>query len=314
MEEVKDDMLRLHLVYDGPALEEHRMDVRALAPALLAVGDLVERANEILNGDQAKVSVNVHASFKTGSFGVDLETMQTLWGRIQDLVSNHHVTSIATLCGLLGLTARDAARSVVAVVRWMRGRQITRVEPLGDGVVRLHINDEHLDTEERIIQLVRDYKLRKALEGMISEPLEREGIDSVSVLPRKGGEVVMHVERDEAPYFKAPPAEDEILDEDTFVANLQVVTVAFQDGNKWRFTEGGGGNAFFANVLDEAFLKRVQLNQENFAKDDIIRAKVCRRQRITPQGLRADYEILEVIDHRSASPKVQFGIDFGDPS
>src|SRR5690606_6815674 len=64
---------RFHLVYDGPALVQHQMDVRALAPALLAMSDLVERANELLNGDNAKVSVNVNASFKSGSFGIDLE-------------------------------------------------------------------------------------------------------------------------------------------------------------------------------------------------------------------------------------------------
>lgn len=42
----KGDMSRehFHLVYDGPALAENRMDVRTLAPALLAMGDLVERA------------------------------------------------------------------------------------------------------------------------------------------------------------------------------------------------------------------------------------------------------------------------------
>ncbi|MDO0944650.1 hypothetical protein [Chromohalobacter israelensis] len=305
-----DDMMRFHLVYDGPALEEHRMDVRALAPALLAVGDLVERSNEILNGDQAKVSVNVHASFKTGSFGIDLDTAQSLWGRVQDLMSSHPVASISTLCTLLGLSAKDAVKGVVAVVLWIRGRTITKVEPLEDGIVRLYIDNDYLDTEERVIRLVQDYKVRKALEGMIYEPLDQDGIDSVSVMPRKGAEPVMHIERNEASYFRAPPPEDVLLDDDTYVANLQVVTVAFQDGNKWRFSEGGGGNAYFATVLDEGFIKRVQLNQENFAKDDIIRARVRRLQRITPQGLRADYEILEVLDHRSASPKVQFGIDF----
>lgn len=50
------DRFRFNLVYDGPALEEHRMDVRTLAPALLALGDMVERANEILNGEQVKIA------------------------------------------------------------------------------------------------------------------------------------------------------------------------------------------------------------------------------------------------------------------
>ncbi len=38
MTEFMGEHSRFHLVYDGPALDEHRMDVRALAPALLCDG------------------------------------------------------------------------------------------------------------------------------------------------------------------------------------------------------------------------------------------------------------------------------------
>jgi hypothetical protein len=37
---------RFHVVYDGPALVEHRMDVRDLAPALVAIADLFSAANQ----------------------------------------------------------------------------------------------------------------------------------------------------------------------------------------------------------------------------------------------------------------------------
>ncbi|MFH1620779.1 MAG: hypothetical protein ABIB04_01705 [Patescibacteria group bacterium] len=47
--------------YDGPALASHEMDVRELAPALLAIGGIFEEANKELNGERVKVAVNMKA-------------------------------------------------------------------------------------------------------------------------------------------------------------------------------------------------------------------------------------------------------------
>ena len=301
---------RFHLVYDGPALTEHQMDVRALAPALLAMGDLVERANEILNGNQAKVSVNVNASFKSGSFGIDLELAQSIWQRVLDFANSHPVTGILSIVGLLGL-GKETVKGVVQVVVWLRGRGVTRIEPLSNGIVRLHVDSEHLDIEERVLQLLQDYKIRRGLEGVIAEPLTKEGIDTVAVVDQAAKIVLVSIGRQQSHYFKAPDPVEEDLQTDEYITSLQVLNLAFQDGNKWRFTEGGG-NTYYAVVKDEAFLKRVQLNQEQFAKDDVVKARVERTQRLTKEGLKAEYAILEVLEHRSASPKVQLRMDFGD--
>lgn len=41
-----DDMSeKFHVVYDGKALDEHLMDVRDLAPAMMAINDLLIHAN-----------------------------------------------------------------------------------------------------------------------------------------------------------------------------------------------------------------------------------------------------------------------------
>ncbi|MGJ8526110.1 hypothetical protein LMG33818_001858 [Halomonadaceae bacterium LMG 33818] len=302
-------MERFHLVYDGQALENHTMDVRTLSPALLALGEMVDRANSILNGDQAKISLNVHASFKAGSFGIDLVTAQSIFARVHDFLSKSEVADAAVILSLLGLSAKDALKGVIAVVKWLRGRPVKKITPIKDGIVRIYVDEEHIDTEERVIQLLRDYKLRKALEGIVA-PLEKEGIESVSVMPQKGDSPAFIIERDSAVYFRAPPSQDEVLDEDVYESILQIVNISFQEGNKWRFSEGVGGNAFYADVTDEKFLERVRLNQENFAKEDLIKAKIKRTQKMTLSGLRADYEIVEVLNHRSASPKVQLGLDF----
>ena len=303
---------RFHLVYDGPALVQHQMEVRALAPALLAMGELVERANELVNGSQARITLNVHASFKSGSFGIDLELAQSLWQKALDFANGSSTTGVLNLVGLLGI-GTSAGVGLVQVISWLRGRGVDRIEPLGDRKSRLHVEEEYLDIEEPILVLLQDYRVRRALEGIIAEPLRNEGIDCVAVVDHQVQHVLLSIERADAVYFKAPSPEDETLQSDEYVDTLQVLTLAFQDGNKWRFTEGGGVT-YYAIVQDEGFLSRVHLNQVKFAKDDIIKARIRRTQRITKDGLKADYEVLEVLEHRSASPKVQLRMNFAGNS
>lgn len=69
---------KFNVLYDGEALRNNEMNVQTLAPALYAFGTLLEEANAAINGSRAKVSVNVKASFKTGCFGIELNTFVSL--------------------------------------------------------------------------------------------------------------------------------------------------------------------------------------------------------------------------------------------
>lgn len=64
--------LAFDLEYDGSALQAHEMDVRDLAPALLAAADLFQAVNEATRPTDPAVSVNVRA-LSEGSFLVQLK-------------------------------------------------------------------------------------------------------------------------------------------------------------------------------------------------------------------------------------------------
>ncbi|WP_312320048.1 hypothetical protein [Stenotrophomonas sp.] len=197
----------------------------------------------------------------------------------------------------------------IQAISWLRGRGVDHIDPFDEDTFRLNVDGDYMDVGKRVLDSLQDYRVRKALEGVIADPLSNNGIESVAVLDHKDHSVLVSIDRAEAAYFKAPSPEDETLQSDEYVGTLQVLTLAFQDGNKWRFTEGGG-NTYYAVVQDEGFLSRVHLNQVKFAKDDIIKARIRRTQRITKDGLKADYEVLEILEHRSAAPKVQLRMNF----
>lgn len=67
------------IAYDGPALRDHAMDVRDLAPAMMGLGQLFDAANTALNGDGTRVRVQVKAT-EPGCFQINFEVIQTFGG------------------------------------------------------------------------------------------------------------------------------------------------------------------------------------------------------------------------------------------
>lgn len=292
------------VVYDGPALAGSTIDVRELAPALLAFGDAIEHANFTLNDGRTSVALRVNASFKSGCFGIDFSVVQSLMNQVAGLFKDPAVVTAKEVTEHLGFvfsTGVSAAGGVLYVIKWLRNRKIKRVVLLDNGKARIELDDDQLETEQRTIALLRNFKLRQALEAAIAKPLERDGYESVAIStkPEEGFFTISRAERN---YFIAPPAETEELEDQTTKANLQLVNVSFKDDNKWRFYDGT--TQFYAAILDERFIHRVQAGEENFASGDILTVTLRKRQWLEADAMKAEHEVLEVLKHRRGMAQI----------
>ncbi|MES1931916.1 hypothetical protein T35B1_04868 [Salinisphaera shabanensis T35B1] len=295
------------ITYDGPALKNSEMDARDLAPALIAISDLVDRANEIVNHERATSRVIVRASFRSGCFGIDMGIVQSTGQWALDLLKSDAVVAAATLGALIGLGS-SVATGLIYVLKKIRGRPIRKVVSLDNDRIQIVVDDERIETEMRVLELLRDPAVRKAIQRVVYEPLERDGIDEFAAQSSPDSKPVI-VSKEERHAFKAPPdPENEEIEETISEEPLQLVSVAFRDENKWRVSDGS--STFYAAMNDPEFNREVELGNARFSSNDLLYVRLLRRRYLDGQGnLKTDVEILKVLDHKKGERQYNLGLD-----
>nr|WP_229278624.1 hypothetical protein [Burkholderia cenocepacia] len=297
-----DAMSRFRITYDGPTLDSSEMDVRELAPALLAFGDLLDASTRALCGAQIRPQVNVRGSFKTGSFGIDFTLATSLLGRMRDMLSGSEGTALAnavTILTALGIAAPRARKGLFAVLKWLRGREITHVRMQNNTAV-LDVDGDELEIDLPVLTLLSDVRVRQAIAQVLA-PLAREGIEIFAA--GTDTEVYETVAHNEIAWFHAPePTDSLLLDEHRKMA-FSIVSLAFKDDNKWRLYDGT--STIHATITDAGFLSRVNNSQISFSKGDVLLCNVRMQQWQTSDGAKTEYEVTDVLEHRPAGLQIR---------
>lgn len=293
-------MPNFRITYDGPALESHEMDVRELAPALLAVGDLLEASAAVLYGKDTKVKTSVIGSFKTGSFGIDFNIGGDLLNRAIDLLTSRETNAAMNLLALLGFiySAKDG---VISILKKLRGRKIIKASENGNKVI-LHVDDEAYEIESEVFALLKDRLVRECTEKVIA-PIKTDGIDAVYFSKDKTPE--SGIQKHEADWFNAPKRREDVMIVNEEHQNaFSIVSLTFKEDNKWRLSDG---NAIInVSILDEEFLRKVDNREISFTKGDILVCDVRNRQWQTQDGIKSEYEVLKVLEHKPAPKQTDF--------
>ena len=193
---------RFAIAYDGEAVADGRMSIRDLAPTLVAVGELFDAANAVLNEDAAKVEAHVKAASE-GSFEVALEFVQTgLLNQVVSFFSGEKVTAILQMKEMIFGIGIPGAVTVIGLVKWLRGKKAAKVQNDDQGNVTITTEDgTTIEIPLKVNRLYEDPKLRTALQELIAVPLNKPGMDEFQV--RNGEKVEASVKKEDAGHFDA---------------------------------------------------------------------------------------------------------------
>jgi len=267
----------------------------------MALGDLCERTNKLLNGDDTKVALRIHADFKRGSFQVHVDLVQAQAALdVASALFPHDLKSAKDILELL-FGGGGIVVGVVELIRLLKGEPIPETKVAIDGGILIDFSNAEMANSTVIIsptaaQVYADPISRKSIEKVL-KPLEREGIDEFEV--HKDDKMIQRITRNEVQYFKTSGA---LLDqqddyEGDREGNFSIITASFEGGYKWRLFDGHA--RFTADITDEAFLERVDAG-EKFGKGDVLVGTLHIRQWRDDNGLHAEYQITHVASIKPA--------------
>jgi hypothetical protein len=284
---------RFHIIFDGPALDTHEMNVRDLAPALLAVSDIFDEINRVAFDNRYKIDVKVQTSFQSGSFDA---TLVLYINNVVDILNSKELIATTVLMQLLDI--KGLIPRLVQLFRWVRRRRITKIiEPEGEKV-RIEINENFIEIEPHVFALYKSKKLRKAFEVLVANTLAKVGFDSVK-LGVLDASYSVSILKEEGPWFNTGELEDEFLGNSSRRVNVEIVSPNFQEGSDWLFSDGS--LSFQADIRDDIFLQKIQHGEISFTKGDILSVEMVEDQTRTASGLKTDRFIIEVY---GLNPKV----------
>ena len=286
---------RFYVIYDGWALEHHLMDVRDLAPAMIAVNDLLSNANKALNGDKADLNLKVNASFRAGSFGMELHTVVHFLSQIRDMFASDNASAISNAWTILEIVGFVSGAGLIGLIRFLKGKKPTKIID-EDGRLKVYLNEtEYYETDGKVVKLYKNRTIVSDLNKML-EPLEKDGIDSFFV-SRTGDkkDADLAIDESELTYFEYQEIENDLSENitETFV---QIEAAVFKDNNKWKFDNGG--SPINAAILDEEFLRKIDAGELRFGKGDLLKVKLKTIQTFAHGKLKTEFQVVEVLEHK----------------
>lgn len=274
---------RLSLRYMGPAVDEGLMDVYQASANMIAFSEFMVAAVKASFGEAADAKANV-AGFGKGSFITDL--VFSVGGPAATIFSSFTAEHLVTVL-----------KEAFGLWKHLKGSPPAAVNQSGQSVSVTNNAGQIIQVQTDTLNLVFSEKGADSVGRFIKDAMNQAGITGVEIASK--GDPVAQVAQHEADYF-VPVAKESPVSENVVTMALILVAPVFQDGNKWRFSDGTGTSSFSAAIEDQDFIARVN-NGERFGKGDVLTVEMRIVQTRTANKISVERVVQRVLEHREAA-------------
>lgn len=280
---------KLSIRYHGPAVDKGAMDVYQVAKNMTAFSDFMVAATKACYGERAEVQVRVEG-FGQGSFVTNLAFK--FGGVLETLISSFSVSDVFTMVKESFSLWKHLKGEPPADVQQQEGQRVAVQNNYGQ-IINVHANTLIFTASE---------KGAEAAKVFAGDALRAAGVNGLEI--RDGQSAIAAASRGEAGYFVPVAHREEQLSENVMNLSLVLISPVFNEGDKWRFSDGGQESSFLAKIEDEEFLKRVQAGAERFGEGDILDVRMRVVQKAAKGKMKLERFIEAVHKHREAPSQV----------
>ena len=275
------------LVYDGGKTENHVIDADVLGRSLMAFSAMVKEANELLNGPNSEICIEVKA-YKEGSF----ET----WFSIAQMGGQLNVAEV------LGLATGGAVTGgLIAVVNKLRGRKVTDVV-IDERTQSLKIDGETIESMKEINILLQSNPIRKDLSKIFHQPISRDV--KAKLYTDNKQEELLEVGFEQVNYFRDQQVTKTITTTELDKVYLRIITINFASSQSgWKVILPNEETPVAVKINDEKFWKQVKENTARFSSDDLFYVELEIKTIDNGIEQKKIYTIKQVIEHSPADGK-----------
>jgi len=301
---------RFQVAYVGDDENDHTMDVEALAPALLAFGQLIRAANTEFNQSRATMKVLVDSKFEHKCFLINFETLQTILDTVKDFLNDEGVKHAADVLQKVGVTAGTTAAGLFGYLKWRNGRKVESVQEVKDSpgavVIKVEGDNNTFQIGSDVFRLSQNPQVLEAVEGTLT-PIEHKEAKAIEF--RKDDKPLVTFKENDVKAIVASceePAEVDFVEEEEEEPKV-VTAVLYSHGPvfdtkapNWRFLYRR--KPIYADIRETNIAKDAVKRGGSFMND---RYKV--KMEITPPNddhAETHYKIIQVLEFAPAEQQI----------